>query len=417
MPKAKVCMLTSNHSALDDRIFYKECRSLQQAGYEVSLIAPLNNEGFLVDMGSNRIGKGEITLDDIKIIGFSRTNRGMAKISSGLELMKLVGVGKPKIGPEPLADLVNKGINVNADIYHCHEIGSLYAGIQIKKSFKKQDKRTKLIYDVHEFHPAACSNARNPLLSGLLRKIIIHFEKEALKYVDYIIAANQITRGYLLTLNRFTQTEVLYNCPVLSLFQEYKGNENHKNKVTICHEGSLGFNRGLRQMIEVMRILKGHYGNKVELLIVGDVYGEERRYLDEKLEEYDLYDTIRCTGWLPYKEVGKAISQCSIGIIFMEYTENNMLAGPPNKLFNYMRYSLSVVSVDLPETNRIISETQCGLTVSNRNIKNLVRVLSILIEDESKRRRMGMNAKKAVYNKYSWEQMEKKLLRVYEELG
>jgi len=51
MPKAKVRVLTSSHSALDDRIFYKESVSLQKAGYKVTLVAPLDSKGFLVDMG------------------------------------------------------------------------------------------------------------------------------------------------------------------------------------------------------------------------------------------------------------------------------------------------------------------------------------------------------------------------------
>ena len=36
---AKVCILSSVHFALDNRIFYREARSLQQAGYDVTLIA------------------------------------------------------------------------------------------------------------------------------------------------------------------------------------------------------------------------------------------------------------------------------------------------------------------------------------------------------------------------------------------
>lgn len=413
MCAVKVCMLTSGHSALDCRIFYKESMSLQRAGYEVTLIAPLDNEGFLFDMGRNKIAVGETTIQDIRIIGFRQKSSRFKKVQAILELLRLAGVWKLSLGDD-YKDLIDKAVSLNADAYHCHEIWSLYAGIQIKNRLEKKGRNSKLIYDVHEFHPAVGSNMKNRLFGKILRRIITCFEKEALKYVDYAVTVNYLIRGYLLAINSFIQTEVLYNCPVLSIFLE-PGERGHKDRITICHEGSLRFNRGLKQMIEVMTVLKGHYGDRVELLIIGDVYGEEKKYLKQKLQECELHDTIRCTGWLPYEKVGETIFQADIGIIFMEPTANNMFASP-NKLFNYMRYGLPVVSVDLPEISRIISETQCGLIVKDRSVDSLARALSALIDDEIKRHQMGENAKKAVYSQYSWEQMEKRLLRVYAEL-
>jgi len=47
---------------------------------------------------------------------------------------------------------------------------------------------------------------------------------------------------------------------------------------------------------------------------------------------------------------------------------------------------------------------------------DLAGALSALIDDEAKRHRLGENARKAAHNQYGWEQMEKQLLRVYEEL-
>jgi len=418
MPKYNICMLTSVRSALEPRMFHRESRSLKQAGYEVTVVAPLTKDGFLFDMVGERIAAEETIIQDIRIIGFREKRSRFGKVQTALNLLSLITNGRVKLGPNRYADLIDKCMKLNADIYHCNDIWSLYAAIQIKRHLEKHGRKPKIIYDVYEYTPAVYpgSNIIEDLYNSVLRKVSIHFEKNALKYVDYVITANQITRGYLLGLNRFIQTEVIYNCPGLSIFQEPRSKVAHKDKITLCHEGYLWFRRGLKQMIEVMRVLKERYGDKVELLIVGDVYGEEGEYLNEKLKEYDLHDTIRCTGWLPYEKVGGAISLADIGIIFLEPTENNMLAGPPNKLFNYMRYGLPVVSVDLPETSRIIRETQCGLIVKDRSINNLAEALSTLMDDEDKRRQIGENAKKAVHNQYSWQQMEKRLLRVYEEL-
>lgn len=418
MPKAKVCMLTTSHAALDDRIFYKESLSLQRAGYEVTLFAPLDHEGFLFDMGGKRIAAGEISIHDIRIIGFRQKRSPLGKIQTALNLLSLITLGKFRLGTNRYADLIDKGMELKADTYHCNDIWSLYCGNQIKRGLIKQGIKAKLIYDEYEYPPALYPNSNliKDIYYRVLKQMDIHFIKKALKYVDYVITANQISRGYLLGLNRFIETEVIYNCSTLSIFQAPEFSKIKKDRITICHEGSLGFNRGLKPMVEVMRMLKERYADKVELLIIGDVYGREREYLDEKMKEYDLYHDIRRTGWLAYEKVGEAISQADIGIIFLEPTENNMLAGPPNKLFNYMRYGLPVVSTDLPETSRIIRETECGLIVKDRSTTGLVKALSTLIDNEDKRRRVGENARRAARDTYSWEHMEKRLLGAYTEL-
>lgn len=419
MPKGKVCMLCNDHPALDGRVFYKEARSLQKAGYDVTVLAPLNDEGFLFDMGRNSIASGETTLYGIRIIGFSKEERGIFKTRIMSKLIRLASLAGLRIGAELCAELIKKGTSLRADVYHCHEIFSLYAGIQIKKRLEKEGRNPKLVYDVHEYTPAISPrySGINKLYDRLSKKVTVLFEKQALKYIDYVVTVSETIRDYLLNQNRFIQTEVIYNCSVFPISEKLEEGIKHKDKTIICHEGTLSFSRGLKRIIEVMKVLNEAYGNKVELLIIGSVLDEEKRYLDRKVEEYNLHDTIRCTGWLPYERVGEAISQADIGIIFFEPTENIMLGGGlSNKVFNYMRYGLAVVSVDLPENSHIITETQCGLIVTKPTIENLVRALSTLIDDEAKRYQLGKNAKKAAYNQYGWEQMEKRLLKVYEEL-
>jgi len=40
----KVCMITTNHSPFDDRIFYKEAKSLKKAGYDVTVIGQTDSK-------------------------------------------------------------------------------------------------------------------------------------------------------------------------------------------------------------------------------------------------------------------------------------------------------------------------------------------------------------------------------------
>jgi len=425
--KNKVCMITTNHSALDDRIFYKEARSLHNAGFDVTLIAPLNKDGFLTDMGNKPIAKEETLIDGIRIIGFRKGKHslfGLPKTWSLSQWLRLLAFGRLNLGQEPFSDIINKCIQIDADIYHCHEIWSLYAGIKVKQSLERKGKKPALIYDAHEFWSVHSAKTNR---KGIWNNLVKHFEKKACLYVDYVFTVNQIIRGYFVCVNNVLKVEVLYNCSELSIFKEYDQKIN-QDKITICHEGSLDFSRGLKEMLGVMKVLKDRYNGKFRFLIIGDVFGEEKRYFDEKIKEYQIGDVIETTGWLPYEKVGEVISDCSIGIITMNPTmsENKTFIYPikisnihlstPNKLFNYMRYGLPIVTVDLPEIRRIILESQCGIVVKERTVDALVKALSMLIEDADLRQRLGENGRKAVYEKYNWEVMEKRLLRVYNEL-
>lgn len=414
----KVCMVTTGHSAFDDRIFYKEAVSLRQSGCGVTILAPLNEEGSLFDMGGNSLGSTEVTAKGVLIKGFAGGWRQPSALRALARSTRLTEVGALSWLPEPFPDLIRLGTELAADVYHCHEIWSLQACIEVIRRLRREGKTAKLIYDVHEYTPAAYSTSKR--LFGLwrrwLRWNVTHFEREALPYVDYVITANHITRGYLLTLDRFIQTEVIYNSPIISAYEAKRSKGSSANKITICHEGSLSFDRGLKIMLEVMRLLKNTCHDGVELLIVGRIPKEEGDYLRKKRDEYGLQSVVKCTGWLPYEELGHALSQADIGLILMDPTENNMLAGPPNKLFNYMGAGIPVVSVDLPETSRIIREAECGLIAPDRTATGLVDTLSLLIGDDRKRRELGENGRKSVEDHYSWSHMATRLLKVYEEV-
>jgi glycosyltransferase involved in cell wall biosynthesis len=426
--KSKVAFLTLHHPVMDARIFYKEAQSLHRAGYDVSLLVPVHEDGLIWWTTNSRKkpwpGR-EMVLEGIRIMGFQmKTPAKICHLPKTTWIQRWLYIvcqwlrfstgGWIDVGPNPFSEMIEKGAEIEADVYHCHEVDSLYAGLKIKKRLKKQGRSPKLIYDVHEFPPASYSRKLREN-RGLTRGAVTRWIKKCLLEVDHIITVNQIIRGYLLSLNPRTKAEVLYNCPVLSIFHDYDQKADD-GRITLCHEGNLFFNRGLKNMLEVMRILKERYQGKVRFLIIGDaLFDGEVRYIDQKVKEYQIEDVIQRTGWLPYEKVGENLCQGTIGIIFLEPEENNMFS-TPNKLFNYMRYGLPVVAVDRPEIRRILLETRSGIIVKEQTVQGLVDALSLLIDHSELRVQLGENARRAVYERYSWEVIEKNLLRIYNEL-
>ena len=105
MRKFKVCHITSAHPDGDVRIFHKECVSLAEEGYDVSLVIP-NTE--------SRIDKG------VNIVSF--IYEPSSRISRFTKSVNLA---------------YKKAIEVNADIYHLHDPELLRIAVKLKKKGKK----------------------------------------------------------------------------------------------------------------------------------------------------------------------------------------------------------------------------------------------------------------------------------------
>jgi glycosyltransferase involved in cell wall biosynthesis len=306
----KVCMLAFRHSGFDARVLYKESVSLQKNGYAVTVLAPCHPKKGLVDPSAHKyLGVCQAEHEGVKIIGVEKRKGILAVLNNCLRFYR-------------------KALDLNADVYHCQEGDfSVLIGIFVKRKLAKLGRKVKLIFDVHEYWPGSfAQNFKHLIFKRLGMALFKMWEKFVVKHCDLIFTANQIVRGHFLLLNRFLKIEILYNCPRSDLI---RSRESNNESLILCHEGNLYFRRGLKCMVEALAILKNE-NLPVKLLIVGDVFGKEKEYLIQKIQEYGLQDTIEITGWLPLPEVGKHIARADLGLILYGPTINNMLAGPPN---------------------------------------------------------------------------------------
>jgi glycosyltransferase involved in cell wall biosynthesis len=58
-----------------------------------------------------------------------------------------------------------------------------------------------------------------------------------------------------------------------------------------------------------------------------------------------------------------------------------------------------------------------GFLVEPGNAKQLAEKIRYLVENESERTRMGRNSKKLAEDKFDWEKISEKYLKVYEEVA
>ncbi|MBX0311188.1 MAG: glycosyltransferase, partial [Sulfurihydrogenibium sp.] len=207
-----VCHLTSVHSRYDDRIFLKECKTLSNAGFDVSLI--------VAD------GKGDEVVNKIKIYD----------------------VGKPTDRKERMLKTTKKvfqrALEINADIYHFHDPELIPIGIKLKKLGKK------VIYDVHEDLPRQLLSKPylNKFSKLLLPKIIEIYENHAARKFDYIITATPYIRDRFKKLN--SNTIDISNFPLLNEF--YSIDLKNRKENAVCYVGGITKIRGIVELIKAL---------------------------------------------------------------------------------------------------------------------------------------------------------------------
>lgn len=369
-------MIAVQHSSMDDRIYFKQALSLRQRGYDVSIITA-NEEGNPLDMSGNQISNGE---DERGIVHYC-VQEPKDMIGRNLKRLYLGSFYR---------NFVETAINTKAGVFVAHEPQSILIARR-----SAEVSGGKYAFDSHE-----SLHFDNP-------KDKFAFRKE-MKDLKYFTASNERTRRELANLNPGSESETIFNASIIpsSPLEPLSG-------IVIAHEGSLSFDRGLRLMMDAFILLKSNVPD-FHFKIVGELRGQEKLYFDKMITENDLQKNIEVTGWQEYEDVPAHLQDCAIGLITYTPTPNNLYSCS-NKLFNYMASNMCVVTVDLPETSKIVEQYEVGFVLKDREPESLARKLTELIANpqliEQKR-----NAAHQAHEQISWERESEKLIRFYDSM-
>jgi glycosyltransferase involved in cell wall biosynthesis len=393
----KVCMLSRQHSVIDCRIYYKEARTLRDAGYDVHIITRLLNGAF-PDMGGNIFSypdeDGIMRYDGMTFHGFQKRRGVWGKY-------------------QEYKDLVRIGLSLNADFYHCHESDIVLAsGAKIKKTLSK---KTKFIFDSHEFSAADWAYYVMGSYYRTIWPLFSKIEKIFLKNDDYFIASDLPTAGALQLYDLNRKVTVIYNSPVLGLNNSSNGNKIplpllNRGKIVLCHEGPLDNWRKLDTIVDIMEHLK----NTCVLYVIGGIRKLDGN-LKSRVEKLKEEDHIIDIGWIPYESICSALQPAQIGLIFLK-NHPNLITAAPNKLFNYMAAGIPMIVDDYPGMRDIVQQYKCGILVNPSKLENYITAIQYIIDHPVEAKAMGRRGKEAIINELSWEYQGEKLLKIYEEV-
>lgn len=359
----KVCHLTSAHSIDDIRIFHKECISLANNGYDVTLIACGESEYEEIKNG-------------VKCISLN------VPVKNRLERM----IKRSKA-------IYKKALEIDADIYHFHDPELFFVGLKLKKIGKK------VIFDAHEDFPKQILQKtyipkfiRKPIsmFAGVIDKIIF------LKFDLIVTTTPSITSKYK---NYGCESVEIRNYPILNNTNIINWNQK---KNIICYVGVISELRGVTNLLDALAETK-YYLN-----LAGPF---DNKLYESNLRKHKGWDKVIYHGFIPQDEILKIYRESKIGIGLFHSAPND---GISTKLYEYMYAGLPVIISDCTKSNKeIVEKYKCGIVVDPFNKNEIIKAIELLMNNDELAFKMGKNGKKAVENYYNWTNEEHKLLNFY----
>jgi len=149
--------------------------------------------------------------------------------------------------------------------------------------------------------------------------------------------------------------------------------------------------------------------DKLHMLIVGD--GPSRQQLEQLATARGIQDLVTITGRVPHRDIPRYLNAFDIGVSLRA-----PFYASPMKVLEYMATGIAVVAPRMPNLQDLINEDQNGMLFRAEEIGNLITVLSSLLQDSQKRRRLGQRAHADILANRTWRHNAERILTMVERL-
>ncbi len=360
-----------NDLSTDQRV-HKVCNTLQQLGFEVTLI-----------------GRKQ------------RLSLPLSKRNYNTKRMVLVFEKGPLFYAEYQIRLFFYLLFHKVDVLVSNDLDTLLPNYLISKL-----KSSKLVYDTHELFCEVPELQTNPTKKKIWKSI----ETWIFPKLKYVFTVNDsIAKSYKEEYN--VEVKVVRNVPLLAnqtnvvkaSKQELEIPE-HK-KIIVLQGAGINMDRGAEEAVQAMQ-----YVNDAILLIIGS--GDVIPVLKQIVRDQKLETKVKFIGKIPLEILVQFTQLADIGLTLDKDTNINYRYSLPNKLFDYIHAGVPVLASNLVEVKKIIKHYQIGDCIDNYTPQHIASKLNSMLIDEARLQMWKKNTKIAAAQ-LNWENEEQILKEVY----
>lgn len=191
--------------------------------------------------------------------------------------------------------------------------------------------------------------------------------------------------------------------------EETRSKLGWEGSFTVLYTGSLALLYGVNLILDAAEALQKVPG--LQFVVVGD--GETREALEHAASKKQLKN-IHFQGGIPKKKVLELISAADVALSLQRPMKGR--GALPNKIFDYMAGRCPIISNIGGESQEVIAQAQCGVTIPSGDPAALAVAITMMREKKDEARKAGENGYTFVQEHFSREKLALRLEQYLQEM-
>ena len=261
---------------------------------------------------------------------------------------------------------------------------------------KARLSKKPFIYDAHEYFPEMPEVVRRPLIKKLweiVERLVVR------NTVFGYTVSNSI--AYLFEQKYGKRFAVIRNLPVWQ-----PQNPVALQAPYILYQGAVNEGRGLESLLIAMQQVN------LPLVICGE--GDLLPKIKNQVKQLGIADRVIFKGYVMPADLAIITQQALVGVMLLENKGLSYYYSLSNKFFDYVQAGIPQIFTNFPEYQQINEQYNIGLP-TDLDTKCIATSLNKLIFNKALYQELKANCIKAA-RELNWQQEEKKLLKFYEQI-
>lgn len=263
-----------------------------------------------------------------------------------------------------------------------------------------------LVYDSHEYYTEVPELVGRPRVQKIWERI----EKWTFPKLKHVYTVNE-SIAQIYRKKYGVDVRVIRNLPPLEKIEKTKNRSDlglpEDRFVVVLQGAGINMDRGGEELVEAMAHLPHCF-----LVIVGS--GDVIDQLKASAKNLGIGEQILFRSKMPYNQMMQYTLNADLGVTLDKDTNLNYRYSLPNKVFDYIKAGIPVLSSNLPELANVINTYKIGAIVPSHNPKDIAQSIEDIRNNPQLQNEWSENTTFALAQ-MNWQKQEEELAAIFKQ--